>query len=1500
MGVNGQQVFKKSIFAILIVLSLMLVVGRVMAPMSEGIGHQAFAAEDKKDSGDKKKDSGDKKEKGKDDGKSTSSEEGASSPADDDEDKKGDTKTTVSYASKVFDKTDKNASKLYYNDQIVNGNNTLHVDTVQSIIDKEKKGEGEKYAAFLQSMNKWNFYKTYSTQTDILLSYLLMLFKSVAGFIILLCLVIAYMITAIMTWFAKLMDWLNIFKFMENGVSNSNPLHAIINPIVDIMHSLGYIGLVIVTLLLGVTLAMFVMGIGRASQRAQYLGRNGIKILASIVAIVVLPFMLAAFLSSYANMVKDAGSGDAIRGQITNIPKNYIVNTEGYIHGSLDGASSRALQEGNKDKAKNILTNGGYVLDRVDGLPKGEIEVTKNMPNSEFVKNINKIGDQADQYQSNDSNAKETSSVNLVLKWMANSKLTPADIDSQHSVSNEDKGKKKDENAVVGAFKDFGAMVKGLFGSEKADQKRLFQFKLAPGKESVKVFDGKRPLSGDLNEVSVQAASVAGNSGPGTVARTAEMVLSMLAVTTFVTVLLYAVISAVIKSISLFMANISIATFGSVAGLAGVVMTATMLLVSTVSAFFLITIVGSAVSDVSNAIAETSKSVFPNVNGTTKQVGSSMLTVVILWLLVWFLLKARRAIVTTVEGFFKRILDAMGLQAGQPGTAGAGAHNALNDMSHAERDGAFAPEHLKDIAKDGIDGYNDRMKHNRDTGNLSDSKFANFKDGLQGAKEGMAGSLAGKLDEAYSASQRNGMPSVGAGLAKKASDRLNKAAHDVDENGENEFTDQENATDRLDDARDEYNKADRALADAQEDLANMEAEGANAEDIDAQRAKVAEAEADLENAENNLDNAAKDVADSGATATMQEAEEAKMAEAIRDADRIARDAEQAVTDAEAEYAEMEANGATESELADKKAEIEQLKQNAEHARQYANDLKDAGSGEVHDAAGIQEAVDEKSNADAQTTAAEQELERIKETGGLTDDQLGRAKNTAKAMDNSLSEAQASAQSKATTEQEKLDGMKHIQSNGGKAFSDQDIEQQGQSIKAMHGQLANAEAKAKRLENSGFSQADIKAQQNIAKAENAKLSQLRSSGAQQETIEAQEKIASAASTKAQQMESGQGLKQAIQEQTTQVESLKSGIKAQNQIKDAMSSGRVNQSTVASGESIYSNAKQARQIAETKLDNINARHEAGETVSRTELANAQQEVQQATQQEQQAKQVLTGLKAQHATGGAVSEQGIRQQAVKTDQAHQNLEKIKEARQNLGEVIQGQGLTQQGVASMAAANQIVQDNAKRNVQNKQQAYADSSKAVQRAESQAKAGRISATELGRIKKRHELRGSELQEAQQHATSVVKEGRGIGQIGDFINKNIEAQEANVEKAKNNQNTYSKRMSAVAQRGGLGKRSAKGIRANINQERDKFRSRPNTYANSLRSSAARAQRNEEKYVNKGLDQRRHSPLMHDAMNTNRHQNDKYHPDYEKDSKRRQQESIREAKRANKRDNYDGE
>lgn len=1522
MEVNGRQLIKKSMLAILLIVSVMLIAGRISAPLTQSFDHTVYAKEDSSGDSNKKEDSNKKKDDSKkedSDSETTSSSEESESSSSDSEGETengedlSDEDAAESFASKVFDDSDKNASKFYYNSQIKS--KSVKVDTVESIIERDTdlEGQGERYAAFLQTLHNWNLYKTYTTQVSLMLSFLMVVLKSIVGIIIMICLVIGLLISTIMGWVADLAEWLNIFKYIDHGVGDDNPLKDIINPIVQIIHDFNYLGMIAVTFIIGLILVMFVLGFGRAANRGAFLMKSGSKALVSLLSITCVAFLLAGFLSSYAEMVKKGADDDGVTSGINDLPRQYIVNTEGYIGGSLDKAIDNSLKVandgGSKDEVKNALTNNRFVLERLDTMPETEKQVRNRFPDSDFVISINKIAD------SDKASTENTAS--LVLKWVTNSTLTPNDIDTQHNVSKQDKEQKDEDGkkGFLGSLKNTWIKVENfandvenwmndhLMGGS-ADEKRMYQFKLSPQAEYVKVFDGKKAFSGDLNEVSIQAASVAGNGGFGVFARTAEMTAVMLALTTFTTILLYALISAVVKSISMLLANFAISTFGSVAGFIGIIITLAMLVVSTFTAFFLIDVAGASITGISRSMADTADNLFPNTSGTVKQVGASLVTSALTWIFVIFLLQARRAIVSTIEGFFKRILDAVGLQGGKNGTElGKAAHNSVSNMANSERDGVFAPHHVRDISKDAMGGFSDGFKSSRDKNStLGGNSFSNFgknvSDGFNNAKDAALGSISGKLDEAYSGNERDGTRSLGGLVAGNLSDRLNKSAKNVENKGEQAFDDQENVMNNLDDAKDNYDDATKDLAKKQNELDDLKRNDAPQDEIDAKQAEVEAAQANVDKAEQDLDKAAGEAVSSGVTSTNEADEREKMNDHISDAERNAKEAEQKLSDAENELQEMQDMNASPEEIAEQQAKVEQLRSEAESARGYANDIKNAGEGDVYDADAIQEAVNEKRNSDTGVRDAERELEQTEATGGLTQEQSDRAHNSAKMMDESLKASEQDAQAEVDKQQEKLDGMNHISNNGGKAFSDDTIEQQGESIKDLHEQLSNSEAKANDLSKSGFSQADIAHQENKANAENARLENLKASNAPDEEIEQQEAIATTETKKLADMKNGSGIKQAVEQQNAKSEQIRGDIKAQNQIRDAISTGNVNQGTISAGETVYNNAKAHRQEMEQNLDNIEARHAAGQQVSRTELANAQREVEQATARENQAHDVLVGLRAQHATGGVVSDEGIRQQEIQTDRAYQNRDKIRQTRQELSEVMNGQGLSQQGAQSMAAANEIIQQKATQTVREKQQAYENSAKSVARAEEQVKQGRMSATELGRIKNRHKVRSEELNVAQQQAQSVTNEGRGIKQMQQHINNNIDNARANINKAKDTQTTYTDRMSSVAKRGGLGKRSTaqNNMRHNLEEERKKYRARPNTYANNLRASAAREQRHEERNVIKGYDPRRKSPLMHDAINNNRRQNDPNHPDYNPTETLR--DKVREEKRQARLARYD--
>lgn len=145
------------------------------------------------------------------------------------------------------------------------------------------------------------------------------------------------------------------------------------------------------------------------------------------------------------------------------------------------------------------------------------------------------------------SDGKDTpSGKDLVWKWMTGDTFTADDVDSMYSLSKDDKS--------------------GWWAFWENDEKRAFQFKLAYGPDSVKTFDGKDPFSLDLNGVSIQSASLAGN-GPMGIALNGIKMSTVVVGTTFVCVtLILSIFLALIKSLGLIVSNLGLASFGSPQG----------------------------------------------------------------------------------------------------------------------------------------------------------------------------------------------------------------------------------------------------------------------------------------------------------------------------------------------------------------------------------------------------------------------------------------------------------------------------------------------------------------------------------------------------------------------------------------------------------------------------------------------------------------------------------------------------------------------------------------------------------------------------------------------------------------------------------------------------------------------------------------------------------------------------------------------------------------------
>ncbi|WP_244051816.1 hypothetical protein, partial [Staphylococcus argenteus] len=124
-----------------------------------------------------------------------------------------DKKTERSYASYLFDKTDKNQSMMYFNSQT-----GADVPTVESTINGEVGGnKGTQYAAFLNTLGQWNLYNTYTSQIDAGVGIVGKIIRVLVGVILLICLYIMDAIDGLLQITADLVDYLNVFKYLVDG-----------------------------------------------------------------------------------------------------------------------------------------------------------------------------------------------------------------------------------------------------------------------------------------------------------------------------------------------------------------------------------------------------------------------------------------------------------------------------------------------------------------------------------------------------------------------------------------------------------------------------------------------------------------------------------------------------------------------------------------------------------------------------------------------------------------------------------------------------------------------------------------------------------------------------------------------------------------------------------------------------------------------------------------------------------------------------------------------------------------------------------------------------------------------------------------------------------------------------------------------------------------------------------------------------------------------------------
>lgn len=1404
MEANGRKWMQKALVAMLLVLSLFLVSGSLVNGLepTQNVAHAAEDSGKDKDSDKEKKD----KEKSTSEDKKKEDKEDSSSKESESEDKKDQKSNNVSksYAAFVFDNADKNQSMFYFAsdapkgapsvESVVNyaNQNTggkgvftkakdfisdFFKDSGEGKFDSRKYtgGQGLAYASFLKTLHDWGLYHTYTNSLQVGKGVVGDLFVGGYGAFLVGLIWIAKSLDSIMVAFAHLMQKLNLFNYIAPGgqIPKSSPVRGL-QPLVDLFHQLGQIGMIALALMFGVLMFVTIAGIGKArNNRGGYFVKGlGLR-LAQAFAIIGLPFMLAGFLTSFANAIIDGeggGNSKYIQSAVEDIPKGYIVDTSGWVNSSL------------KNMNVDNGLNGGYVLKKGNAKfpTKGASEINKGVPNQTFVKAINKIADPND----------KKSGIDLLNEWRTADTFTPKDLDTMYKVSDSDK--------------------KHWWNK---DEKRLYQFKLSPQEDTVKTFSGKDGvISLDLNEVSIKSASLAGNSALGVFLNGLSMGIQIFCIVFVAIVMMTAVVIGVFKSIVLLATNVSKAQIGSFQALLGVLATCVMLVVTVFTALLMIgmysTLSQGLVSSLSDSI---NRSLAKNTPGVVKQIVSVTITGLVQILGVILVFKMRSAIVQGVQEFLSNVMHRAGIDISgkKSGVKPAGV-NALETMADANDDGqGLATGSMAALAAGaGATGLSAAygMRDGIQDKDFTPGRGADI--GKEALKEGLnkfSSSAGGRLGSyANDKDNKNTLTGKIAGNLSQALDKVNDAIQDGSTG--DQLDAQEAKADEAEDAITDADKARDNLDDLRNKRAEMEAAGASDEELAEMDDKIAEAENELRDAEAKEANAANDLAQTGAANELNEEAMEETEQDERDAEHALNEAKRELQDLEDEREAMEAAGASDEELAEMDEKIANAQNKVDDAQDKFDMVKNRGEGIV-DRDNINDAENDQIAAKQGLRDSERELQSAEETGNLTSDQVAQMNNTAEGFKHDLDDMHGLASSKLQNDQDKLAAMERVNELGG-SFSDKDVQSQSEAVATAANAVTAAENNLQQLKKSGASKSAIQqAERELSNAKtdlaNAKEVQgsmatgslskdviesqsgysrdlaAKASGAEQkvaqleqdqasgkavstETLNQARNVATQARNEASTAEAvsqaikssgGQVTSGMVQSQSDhvkhvqnrlsnakqalalleqqqangenvspqQMQQAKSNVQlAQSQLSTAsttldtmqqqMNGGKVTSNMFASQGAKVQSLEQKYDKAQSNLSNLQQQKANGISVNARALQQAQQEVAQTGSQLSSARSIYNGLNAQRLTGGQVSKDAVMRQRAAVKDGKSHVNQLNNARDNMSNISTAKSLNRKSMASMAMASQFVQNNAKDNVTQAQSSYDSQAKGLRK----------------------------------------------------------------------------------------------------------------------------------------------------------------------------------------------
>lgn len=1241
-----------------------------------------------------------------------------------DDEKKDKGKEKASYASMVFDDTDKNQSIMYYKNQTSSG-----VPTVESIIDdKVKKGEGQKYAAFLQSLNKWNLYKTYSDQKDAGIGLLGAIFKSIYGVPLLICLYLMDGIDELIKLIGKLVGYLNIFKYLTDSHGNipeSNPLH-VLQPIANMYKQFTIVAKMIIAGLLGWILFKAGAGIGRARNRRHYLGHGLTKVVAGLAAAAFGALIVSSYLGIFEDMMtKDRGIA---KNTINDVPAKSIVDTSAYIDGSLSNMKK------NEADAKGL--NGGYVLLHKK-LPKSEKEVKNNIPTSKTVEYLNTGGDQGKKVP--DGKA-------LLLKWLGSSTMTSEDVDSMYKIS--DKDKKGD--------------FFGIFGK---DEKRSFQFKLSPDKDTVQTFDKKRMVSTDLNAVAIQTASLAGNGGVGIALNAIKMAVTIYGTTLVVVILLISIIRALVKSTGLFLANVSIASLGSPEALLAILSTGIMLFVSWISALAIMPLYYELTSSIDTLIGE---GINNNVamGGLAKQTLVTVGVLFVQWFAAILTLKSRGAVMSSIEDFFKGIVQKMSAVTENSGKNRAA--NALTDMNNADKAGYEGSlNKMSEPLVRGKDALENapalaRGKASDMASNIKDKIKEKGAEGYEGAKEA-ASNIKGKFGSKEEVDDADKQGDAINEEVRKGMDQMGTSSTDgIDKNLNN----QDAAVDKAIKDQEAMNSAGEELKNAQDHYDELKKNGASPAELAQAQEAINAAQGKFDRASANAQESARDMAGTGVSAESISDAKNQSARDFANATSDVATAEKDLKDLQEEKQAMVRAGATGNELAGIDNQIANAEDRVASAKDRQELAKEAHQASVGNAQAEKDFRNDLVAARQGEREATRMLESAKRTGNLSSDQKSDLRSKANAISPEIENLQSQAKSELHDAQTAQGALEFMAQNHNQAFTADDV--------GNFQSFADSASEQVQVAKNNLNQAKANKQ---PKAEISRLN----------------------------------------EQLMNANRANASVQT---VMSAIGSGTANAEAITAQEQIVQTAMDQQKQAQANLQNVQAQA-AGGNVSRSAYNQASNEAQVAVQNANVARKTLSGLYAMKASGSnSLSENAMGNAksnvAKQIQQAQNKVNTLGNATKAINNVLNGGPVTKEGTAQLVEAQQIAQTEAAANTANAKSTYNNLSQRLVGLKSQLANGKPVSGEVKRMQTNVEQAEKALTNAENKERSIRQAGSSFRKTGRTILGNIEKAEKEVANKKITSQRRDQAYSNVLKTGGYSSEQLSQFKDNISKDRSKL------------------------------------------------------------------------------------